>query len=702
MKKNTLSKIILKEKIDNLLGYFEIYPDAKKVESIQKIEKKLNTQEFKIAVVANMSAGKSTFINALFGKEVLPAFNHATTDCATYIHSKSNIEKKAIIYFDDEKDPVETTGDVEEEIKQYAQKDEECKNNKHKNVEKIELFYPFKNIQTSLGDEFKIIFIDTPGPNSTGTEYKQKHKDQTRSVLNDVDLALFMFDYAQLDANLNSDEQGLWNTIKTRHDKDESFDIYFLLNKIDSALDDNFKDIHTKDENEYIRQKQDNWNVHENKAIEKLKKAAIDHGISNPKIYPVVSKYALMRRLEEKSFDEEDEIYSFENKHFKRLFGNIWEDKLIKYLGINKIEQDIDTYINDDIKNKIFVIIDTKLSNILNEQRQSLKQKIKILEKPKQEAKHNLDNANSFLEKDADRMQEEFNTDTNAKQKEYIDTIVTIVDNNIKKQLTDKIDEATNRTIVLLELLLEGHDQKSAIKNAKNEQKENLKDYCGKNIATGLKFTVKSDIKIKKTTDAISAFMKSILNDYKNNYLDSKTDIKNNLTKLSMEIGTMFDEYKQEFDKHLKDALDIKTTNIDQNLLDTESNFGDDIKVPDSIISYNHEEAKWDEGGSFTDKKIIEEEKHSIIILPSKIKKIYTNSIKSTHRTFYNSELEKYIKVIIEFVKFYQNEVCEFKEAKEKEIEELKSDLKNKDIILTKAWIQYNELSRTQKERTWH
>ncbi len=276
-----------------------------------------------------------------------------------------------------------------------------------------------------------------------------------------------------------------------------------------------------------------------------------------------------------------------------------------------------------------------------------------------------------------------------------------MLDNNIKKQLTDKIDEATNRTIVLLELLLEGHDQKSAIKNAKNEQKENLKDYCGKNIATGLKFTVKSDIKIKKTTDAISAFMKSILNDYKNNYLDSKTDIKNNLTKLSGEIGTMFYEYKQEFDKHLKDALDVKTTNIDQNLLDTETFFGDDIEVPDSIISYSHKEER-SEGGSFTEKRIIQAEEHSIIILPGKIKEIYTKSIKSTHKTFYKSELEKYIKVIIEFVKFYQNEVCEFKEAKEKEIEELKSDLKNKDIILTKAWIQYNELSRTQKERTWH
>ena len=48
---------------------------------------KLNEKEYKIAVVANMSAGKSTFINALFGDSILPAYSKATTDCPIYIYS---------------------------------------------------------------------------------------------------------------------------------------------------------------------------------------------------------------------------------------------------------------------------------------------------------------------------------------------------------------------------------------------------------------------------------------------------------------------------------------------------------------------------------------------------------------------------------------------------------------------------------------
>lgn len=84
----------------------------------------------------------------------------------------------------------------------------------------------------------EVLFIDTPGPNNTG-EFSNKHKSQTREVLNAVDMALFAFDYGQLDANLTSDEQGLWHTIKERKAKDKSFEVFFLLNKIDMAFSDN-------------------------------------------------------------------------------------------------------------------------------------------------------------------------------------------------------------------------------------------------------------------------------------------------------------------------------------------------------------------------------------------------------------------------------------------------------------------------------
>lgn len=96
---NNLTKSELKNKIENLEKYFSKYKNKSFTKKLEEIKEKLDNQEYKIAVVANMSSGKSTFINALFGKEVLPAFNHATTDSATYIYSKPNIEKKLKYFF---------------------------------------------------------------------------------------------------------------------------------------------------------------------------------------------------------------------------------------------------------------------------------------------------------------------------------------------------------------------------------------------------------------------------------------------------------------------------------------------------------------------------------------------------------------------------------------------------------------------------
>ena len=286
---NDLTKSEIKNQIENLEKYFSKYKNDTSSKKLDEVKEKLNNQEYKIAVVANMSSGKSTFINALFGKEVLPAFNHATTDSATFIYSKPNIEKKAEIFFSDGRKNITITENLEQEIKQYAQKDEDCKDDKYKNVEKIELYYPFKNIQTSSSEDFNITFIDTPGPNSTG-DYGEDHKRKTRDVLRDTNMAIFVFNYGQLDANLKSDEQGLWTTIekKIKGDKketlnsDEDFEIYFLINKIDMAVEDNLKlpqIVDSSSKEQYELNMKNNWFYHEKQAIKKLKNAAIKHGI---------------------------------------------------------------------------------------------------------------------------------------------------------------------------------------------------------------------------------------------------------------------------------------------------------------------------------------------------------------------------------------------------------------------------------------
>ena len=81
-----------------------------------------------------MSAGKSTFINALFGKVVLPTNSEATTDSATYIYSIPNTENKLEVFFSNGKNKV-ITENIEDEIKLYAYKDEKIERDENVNLE---------------------------------------------------------------------------------------------------------------------------------------------------------------------------------------------------------------------------------------------------------------------------------------------------------------------------------------------------------------------------------------------------------------------------------------------------------------------------------------------------------------------------------------------------------------------------------------
>ena len=612
---NNLTKSELKNKIENLEKYFSKYKNESFTKKLEEIKEKLDNQEYKIAVVANMSSGKSTFINALFGKEVLPAFNHATTDSATYIYSKPNIERKAEIFFSDNKESIEVFENLEAEIKQYAQKDEDCKDDKYKNVEKIDLYYPFEKLQTSSNEDFSITFIDTPGPNSTG-DYGQKHKDQTRSVLNSVDMALFTFDYGQLDANLKSDEQGLWNTIKKRCEKDKNFEVYFLINKIDMAMEDNFKDVKNVDD------AKKNWGIYEQKAIEKLKKAANSYGVTEPKIYTVASKFALLNR-DDVSWDSPLESFK---KKFEQIFSrDIWENEYIKYLGITELENDINNYINTSVKEKILKIA---FDNIVNELKKNTK-------------------------------------------------------------------EATNRTITFLEFLLEGQSINNAISNAKNLPLEQIEDNFDKK---SLSICIKHEFEVIEIEKNLQSFIVSILNDYKNNYLDMKIDIKNNYFEMSDKISDLFNEYKLEFNKKLKNTLNIGDIALDENTLYSKSNFNEELKIPDSTIEYKYQSEEWADKGSFSGREKVKDEEHKILIVPENIKKIFDLSIDSIKRTYLNKEIKTYEDTIVNFIQLYQGKFNDFKQAKKQEIRQIEKDLENSKQNLEKALAQYKEFDKMKKD----
>ncbi len=702
LKNKRLSKILLKAKIERLKSYYGKYSHENREANIKQIESFLDNQEYKIAVVANMSSGKSTFINALFGEEVLPAFNHATTDCATFIYSKPKINKKAIIYFSDNKKQVEITNNLEDEIKQYAQKDEECELEKYKNVEKIELYYPFKNLQTSPSEDFSITFIDTPGPNSTGEDYKQKHKDQTRSVLNDVDLALFMFDYGQLDANLESDEQGLWNTVKKRHDHDENFDVYFLINKIDYALDDNFKEITTKDKNEFIKLKQANWYQHEQIAIEKLKNAAVQHGVSTPKIYPLSSKYQLLHRDNNKNWDAEDDLESFQKSHFKRLFNDCWEEKFIDYLGISKLEQDINTYINSSVKDKILTKVNSQLNTIIGNENKDLELRLQTLQKPQKEAERNLRQADKFLKYRAVVMQNEMKEELSKLEKKYTKAIENVIDKAIEDNLTNNIDEMAKKAIVFTQAF--ALDSKVNLAKKKASKDFESIDLSSKSVEMEInKEICKEDVMLK-----MQEFMQTIFEDYKRNYLDLKTDIKEEYFNLKTDSDELIYKYKNELDKELENSLDVKTHGLKLQDIDYDSMLTLNLQVPNSVLDYEFKEAKtktesasvWYKPWTWGDEKEVKisDDKHILIISPSELKNSIKKSMEESIAKFSNKEIETHARTIknhlINNIEIFQH----FRHEKIEEINKLKKEIESMEKNLEKVQIQITEFNKLKKD----
>lgn len=316
----------------------------------------IDKQQYKIAVVANMSAGKSTFINALFGDSILPAYSHATTDCPIYIYSDDNPENdKAIVEFTDDKKTIELAKDiVQKEIKFYAQKDSNTLEEKYKNVKKIDLHWDFHILQNSEKFDTDFVLIDTPGPNNTD-EHSFKHSETTKNIiLNEADMLLYLFDYGQIDANLELNENNLWGLIKQRKEKNPNFEIFFIINKIDKAFEDNKKIEEIKNSSskeEYYKNIKKYWFYYEKIAEEKIKNSATRYGFKSPKIFTVSSKFIEYYRNRKKlNFDHSDDIDEFV-KFFKKSFENNWKVKFHDYLGYKTIEKELKKHLNMDEKN---------------------------------------------------------------------------------------------------------------------------------------------------------------------------------------------------------------------------------------------------------------------------------------------------------------------------------------------------------------
>ena len=317
-------------------GPIEELRNKKIVKAFEKAENAF----FDINVVATMSSGKSTLINALLGQQLMPAANEATTATIVRIVDTGTDQKDfSAVAFD-------KSGNIVSKIDKVNLSDMK-KLNADSKVSTVELKGRIPFVQ-SVG--MKLVLVDTPGPNNSRDE---RHREMTYRMLADSDnsLVLYVLNATQLGTD---DEKNLLDYVCKNMKgggKQARERFIFVINKMD-----NFK---LKEDPEGVV----NALINTQKSLEERK-------IFNPNIFPVSAAAALEKRINEDDDDAEvwpkfkkktakfpvmhfENYYQYSHLPFiaqsriEKMKENASDDDLVEiHTGIVSVEQAISLYVN--------------------------------------------------------------------------------------------------------------------------------------------------------------------------------------------------------------------------------------------------------------------------------------------------------------------------------------------------------------------
>lgn len=214
---------------------------------------------FEVIVVATMSAGKSTVINALIGKELLHSANEATTATITRIHDKDDLPFFSGSAYSYQNSVISEQHQLDATtLKQW---------NADPAIKMIDIA---GDIQALHNDAAELVIYDTPGPNNSQDD---NHEALTMEVINDGNygLILYVLNATQLGVN---DDRHLLEKIHKTLQADPHKEILFLLNKAD-CLDE--------EKGERL-----------DKVVINAEKYLTEIGFNQPTIIPTAAHYALV------------------------------------------------------------------------------------------------------------------------------------------------------------------------------------------------------------------------------------------------------------------------------------------------------------------------------------------------------------------------------------------------------------------------
>ncbi len=242
----------------------------KKVLENSRIEQDVNNLkngEFKIALIAPFSAGKSTFINSLIGQDLLSMEITAETSVITKVKYATDI-KLEIKHRNGQLEHIPAAGMPSitvSELKAILESKTTVKgDNTEDNIEEVKVYYPIEMCKD------KVEIVDTPGLFAR----HEKHKDITTNIMPSVNAVIFMIDPESVGQVHFTEiiQNYVRNADKSSMERDGKH-IFFVINKIDKF---DKKDIQ--------------------KARIELEKVLADI-IPDPQIYEVSAYYAMLGKM---------------------------------------------------------------------------------------------------------------------------------------------------------------------------------------------------------------------------------------------------------------------------------------------------------------------------------------------------------------------------------------------------------------------
>lgn len=238
------------------------FPALKK-DALKRLFDRATDSDFEMAVVATMGAGKSTLINAMLGRELLPARAEATTATIAKIHDIDGmIGFNATAY--------DVKGGVIEKCDELTLENMNRLNDAP-GTSVVEIYGDVPGIESK---EVKLVLTDTPGPNNSRTLEHQAH---TFRLLDAEWKPMIIYVLNATSLEVNDDDYLISKvaSIMNQGDRQSHDRFLFVLNKADEFDPDT----------EPIARKLDD-----------VRKYLKRHGISNPRVMPASARLAKLIR----------------------------------------------------------------------------------------------------------------------------------------------------------------------------------------------------------------------------------------------------------------------------------------------------------------------------------------------------------------------------------------------------------------------